>query len=205
MKLIDTITGPWMMHPEKLMELKAACSAHMKGGKIDIKELKSRTATAVRSRPEKEELDIVNSVAIIPVKGVISKDINFFSFFFGGASTRQIAALISEALNNRDVTAIVLDIDSPGGTVDGTQELANLIFSSRHRKPIVAWTDGMVASAAYYIGAAADKIFISGDMPPIGSIGVVTSHVDYSKMDEMHGVKETEIYAGKAWKFYPPA
>jgi len=55
----------------------------------------------------------------------------------------------------------------------------------------------MVASAAYYIASAADKIFISGDMPPIGSIGVVTSHIDYSKMDERHGIKETEIYAGK--------
>lgn len=197
MKPLDIMTGPWMITPEKLAELKAAFSAHMKDGKIKTKDLESRAPGTVEDFQGKWQYDILKSAAIIPIKGIISKDPTVFSFFFSGTSTKKVARLIEDALNNRDITAIVLDIDSPGGTVDGTQELANLIFSKRHRKPIVAWTDGMVASAAYYIASAADKIFISGDMPPIGSIGVVTSHIDYSKMDERHGIKETEIYAGK--------
>ena len=197
MKPLDIMTGPWMITPEKLAELKAAFSAHMKDGKIKTKDLESRAPGTVEDFQGKWQYDILKGAAIIPIKGIISKNPTVFSFFFSGTSTKKVARLIEEALNNRDVTAIVLDIDSPGGTVDGTQELAEFIFDRRGQKPIVTFTDGMVASGAYYIGAAADKIFISGDMPPVGSIGVVTSHIDYSKMDERCGIKETEIYAGK--------
>ena len=54
-----------------------------------------------------------------------------------------------------------------------------------------------MASAAYYIGAAAHEVYISGDMPLIGSIGVVATHVDRSKFEEKIGLKTTEVYAGK--------
>jgi len=197
MKLLDIVTAPWMIAPEKFIEIKALYAAHMRGGKIDIKSIETKMAESIDTGPGKGQYDIIDGAAIIPVKGVISKDLSFFSFLFGGASTREIALLITDALNNREVESIILDVDSPGGTVDGTQELAEFIFDSRGQKPMVAYTDGMIASAAYYIAAAADKIYISGDMPHIGSIGVVTSHVDYSKQDEQYGIKETEIYAGK--------
>jgi len=120
MKPLDIMTGPWMITPEKLAELKAAFSAHMKAGKIKTKDLGSRAPGTVEDFQGKWQYDILKSAAIIPVKGVISKDPTVFSPFFSGTSTKKVARLIEEALNNRDVTAIVLDIDSPGGTVDGT-------------------------------------------------------------------------------------
>ncbi|MBA7559405.1 hypothetical protein ES708_01019 [subsurface metagenome] len=197
MKLLDIMTAPWMIAPERLAEIRAIYQTHMRGDKIDIKAIESQLAIAIGEKKERGQYDIQNGAAIIPLKGIVSKGSSFFSFFFTLASTSDIALMIKDALVNREVESILLDIDSPGGTVDGTQELAELIYASRGEKPIVAYTDGMMASAAYYIGAAADKIYISGDMPEIGSIGVVMTHLDYSKSDEMYGYKETDIFAGK--------
>ncbi|MEA3279726.1 MAG: signal peptide peptidase SppA [Thermodesulfobacteriota bacterium] len=197
MKLLDIMTAPWMIAPEKLAEIRAIYQAHIRGDKIDIKAIEEQLAIAIGDKKERGEYDIINGVAIIPVKGVVSKRPSLFSFFFSRASTTDIAIMFKDALMNDEIEAILLDIDSPGGTVDGTQELAELIYSSRGQKPIIVYTDGMMASAAYYIGAAADKIYISGDMPDIGSIGVAMMHLDYSKSDEKYGFKETDIYAGK--------
>jgi signal peptide peptidase SppA len=98
---------------------------------------------------------------------------------------------------DRTVEAIVLAIDSPGGTVDGTPELAQLIHAARGLKPILACTDGMMCSAAYWIGSAADQVFISSEVAMVGSIGVVAKHLDVSKAEEKQGIKTTEITAGK--------
>jgi len=104
---------------------------------------------------------------------------------------------IRNALNDSGVGKIILYIDSPGGTVDGTFDLANFIFNNRGQKPIIAYTDGMMLSAAYAIGAAADAVFISGDTTMVGSIGIVAAHEDYSKLEEKIGIKTTEIYSGR--------
>jgi len=197
MKLLDIMTAPWMIAPERLAEIRAIYQAHMRGDKIDIKAIESQLVIAIGEKQERGQYDIQNGVAIIPLKGIVSKGSSFFSFFFSRALTTDVALMIKDALANGDVESILLDIDSPGGTVAGTQELAELIYASRGEKPIIAYSDGMIASAAYYIGAAADKIYISGDMPEIGSIGVVMTHFDYSKSDEMYGYKETDIFAGK--------
>ena len=197
MKLLDIMTSPWMIARERLSEIRGIYQTHMRGDKIDTKAIEAQLALVIGEQPERGKYDIQDGVAIIPLKGVVSKELSFFSFLFGGVSTQGVAIMFKDALANGDVESILLDIDSPGGTVDGTQELAELIYGARGQKPIIAYTDGKMASAAYYIGAAADSIYISGDMPEIGSIGVVMSHVDYSKQDEMYGVKETEIYAGK--------
>ena len=101
------------------------------------------------------------------------------------------------ALNDPQVKAICFYIDSPGGTVDGTQELANLIYENRGSKPIIGYSDGMVCSAAYWIFSAMDQRFISGDTVQVGSIGVVSTHVDISKLEDQIGIKTTEITAGK--------
>ena len=198
MKLLDIMTSPWMIAPEKLNEIRAIYQAHMRGDKIDIKGITAKVDLTAKSKSTAEkDYDVVNGAAIIPIMDVITKYPSFWSFFFGGTSSLEVARLFGEAMNDSSVASIILNIDSPGGTVDGTQELAELIYSSRGSKPIIAYTDGMIASAAYYIGAAADAIYISGDMPVTGSIGVVATHIDVSKAYEEAGYKITEIYAGK--------
>jgi signal peptide peptidase SppA len=197
MKLLDIMTSPWMIRMERLREIQALYLATMRGDKVEFDEIEARIAKAVGETDVRDTYEVIDGVAVIEIAGVITKRSSFFSFFFGGAASQEIAMKIRDALDNGAVKAILLNIDSPGGTVDGTQDLAELIHQSRGIKPIVSYTDGMMASAAYYIGAAAGAVYISGDTADIGSIGVVMTHLDYSKADEMHGYKETDIYAGK--------
>ena len=136
------------------------------------------------------------NVAVIPMHGPIAKRMNLFHAISGGVSTELLKAAIEDALGNPTVDAIVLDVESPGGTVDGTKELADFIYEQRGIKPILAHANGLMASAAYWIGSAADMI-TAYDTAQVGSIGVITAHYDYSKADEMEGVKRTFIYAGK--------
>ena len=196
MKLLDILTSPWAIVPEKLFEIRDVYLVHMRGEKIDIKGIETRMQAGVEKK-KGERYDIIDGTAIIPIMDVITKHMTFWSFFFGGTSSAEVGRILKDALVNPEVKSILLNIDSPGGTVDGTQELADLIYAARGQKPIISYTDGMMASAAYYIGSAADAVYISGDMPNIGSIGVVTEHIDYSKHDEKLGIKRTEIYAGK--------
>ena len=196
MKIIDVLTSPWAILPEKLYEIQEVYSTHLRGDKVDPKTF-TALAQQVSPEQEKDNYQILNGIAVIPITGIIAKRMNLFTQISGGVSTQLIGRDITDALAAPDVRGIVLDIDSPGGTVDGTQELAQLILQGRDIKPIVAYSDGMIASAAYWIGSAAHRVYISGPTVHVGSIGVVATHVDYSEYDKKRGLKRTEIYAGK--------
>jgi len=195
MKIIDILTSPWAIMPEKLYEIQEIYSTHLRGEKIDIAAIEAKIGQPLEN--EAKEYDVVNDMAVIPMHGVIAKRANLFTRVSGGLSTELAARDIADALNDPDIKGILLDIDSPGGPVDGTLELANIVFEGRDQKPIVAYSDGLMASAAYWIGSAADKLYISGDTVQTGSIGVVATHVDYSQYEKRVGIKTTEIYAGK--------
>lgn len=199
MKILDVITSPWCIRPEKMAEIRNLYQAHMRGPKIDWQGMEARIGLPISGKPDEPELyQLMNGVAVIPVKGVLTKGMSFFSFLFGGASMKQIGIALQAAIDDPLAKSILLDIDSPGGTVDGTEELAQAIYDARGQgKKIIAYTDGTLASGAYWIASAADEIYISGDTVMVGSVGVVATHVDQSKADEAYGEKWTEITAGK--------
>ena len=195
MKLLDVVTSPWAIQPEKLIEIQAIYATHLRGEKIDIGAVEKRIGRPLANEPQGYE--VRDGVAILPVQGVIAKRMNLFSQISGGVSTELVARDLKAALADPAVEAIVLAIDSPGGTVDGTQALADLVAGARGTKPIVTWSDGCMCSAAYWIGAAADAVYIDSGTVQVGSIGVVASHVDVSQREAQMGVKTTEIVAGK--------
>jgi len=195
MRIIDVLTSPWAIIPSKLVEIVEIYNVHLKGEKIDLKIIEAQIGKPLNR--EEQGYEVIDGVAVIPIDGVISKKMNMFTKISGGASTQMVGRDFQQALHDPFVRAIVLNIDSPGGSVDGTFELANMIYESRGQKPILAHTDGMMASAAYAIGSAADKIYISGNTTQVGSIGVMVTHYDYSAQDEKRGIKITHITAGK--------
>lgn len=139
-----------------------------------------------------------NAVGVIPIRGTISQHArgDISSFMFGGATTEGVAASLREFLADDSIAKIVLDIDSPGGSTYGVTELASEIMKARSKKPIVAVANSLAASAAYWIGAAADEFYATpGGM--VGSIGVLAIHQDISKAAETAGVKTTLVSAGK--------
>jgi capsid assembly protease len=195
MKIFDILTSPWAIVPEKLFEIQEIYATHLRGEKIDIKAVEAAINKPLENDPKPYQ--IMGDIALFQIHGVIAKRMNMFTQISGGISTQMLANDIMEAITDPDIKGIVLDVDSPGGTVDGTEDLANVIFNARGRKPIVAWSDGMIASAAYWIASATDSVYISGETPTIGSIGVVATHVDYSEYEKRQGIKTTEVYAGK--------
>ena len=195
MRLMDVMTAPWAIQPDMLREIRGIYETHLCGDKIDLAGVEARLGQPLQN--EEQGFEVVDGVAIVPIHGVIAKRMNMFSRISGGASTQLVERDIRDAIADPSVNAIVLDIDSPGGTVDGTSELADAVFNLRGEKPIVAFANGLMASAAYYIGAAADGIYVSGEQAIVGSIGVVSTHIDVSGAEEKEGVKTTEIFAGK--------
>lgn len=138
---------------------------------------------------------VKDGVLHIPVKGVL---LNHFAYSFGSWATgyQYIGRALARGLADENVKGIALITDSPGGEVSGVFHLANKIYEGRSIKPIRAIVDEHSYSAAYLISSAANKIVVA-NTGGVGSIGVVTMHIDVTKALEKEGVKVTLIYAGK--------
>lgn len=194
-KLLDIVNGPWAIQPEKLQEIRAIYETHLKGEKINLDVARQQTGLPLENGSQGYE--IVDGTAIIPVVGVIAKRMNLFHAISGGASTELVARDIRDALADPRVHSIILHIDSPGGTVDGTSTLTDLVREAGTQKTVVAFADGVMTSGAYWIGSAASAIYIDGPTTLVGSIGVVATHVDVSQSEAKQGIKTTEISSGK--------
>lgn len=136
--------------------------------------------------------DVIDGVAIIPIKGVISKEISDMERMSGAVDLEDTEAMLSEALVRDDVQAIVLRINSPGGTISGVPEMADLIAQATQKKAVVAFADGLMASAAYWLACGASAIY-AGKSSEVGSIGVYIAMLDESKAYEMAGEKRELI------------
>lgn len=136
-------------------------------------------------------MKINNGVATIPILGVLQ------SRCFWCLGYEDIHSLLESALLNSQVQTINLEIDSPGGEVLGVSELADFIYVSRTKKPIIAIVKNMACSAAYWLASACNKIILAGQTTIVGSIGVLAIHADKTEENAKYGVKITEISTGK--------
>jgi len=137
-----------------------------------------------------------DGIAVINIMGTIGQRLNMIEQASGGVSTEILRRDIERAVESPQVKGILLHIDSPGGTVDGTKALADYIRLVSAEKPVYAYTDGMMASAAYWIAAAAEKVF-AYPTAEVGSVGVVALHTEFSSYHQKAGIKKTYIYNGK--------
>ena len=115
---------------------------------------------------------------------------------FGATDMDEIAKAIAEAGERADVQAVLLDIDSPGGTVNGTPELAAAVAALSKGKYVYAFSDGQMCSAAYWIASQADVIYATQSVR-IGSIGVLLPMLDESEAFKQEGLKMEVFAAGK--------
>lgn len=139
--------------------------------------------------------NVENGVLILPVHGVL---VHKMSFKFGGMATGYgyIEKALERGLSDPAVHTIALDINSPGGMVAGNFELVEKIVDARGQKDIKAFANDYAFSAAYSIATGAESITMTRS-GGVGSVGVVTMHVDYSEALEKQGVNVTFIFAGK--------
>jgi len=137
-------------------------------------------------------------VAIIPVHGVIGHKVGAVAKMLGAVDALDVMAAIELAADDDEVDTIILDIDSPGGTVAGVPELAETVeaVQASGTKKIYAYTDSQMASAAYWLAAGANGIF-AAPSADVGSIGVYLPVVDTSAALKEQGVSVEIFKSGK--------
>jgi ClpP class serine protease len=192
---------PLMIHPAKLEAIIRAIGtrlgvdpAAVAASGVDASaELRKRYAQSSAGPRTYAIAD--GGIAVIPVQGVLLKKESFMAAWSGSSSYEQIQRQITSAVADAGVSAILLDIDSPGGETAGCFDLADYIFSARKEKPIWAVANDIALSAAYAIASSAERIWLNRT-GAVGSIGVYALHMDQSGFDKGLGVKYTYIFAG---------
>ncbi len=180
---------PWALDREKLSAVTDFLLFKADGGVYSPEEV----ALRIGGGQKIQEAASPKGVALIPVYGVLSQRMTMMSDLSGGTSYQSLTRALHAALADDDVSAIVMEIDSPGGSVPGTMELAAEIRSLRGgAKPIIAHVNSMAASAAYWIASQADEVVVTPS-GRAGSIGVYTVHEEISAALEKAGVKRTYI------------
>lgn len=150
-------------------------------------------AAGVRAaRDQRKARPRSGGVAVIPLHGVMVQRADWFMEACGILSTDQVGQLVDAAADDESVEAIVMDIDSPGGSVFGTPELGAKVAAAGKKKPVIGVANSMAASAAFWVGSQATEFVITpGGMG--GSIGVYSMHVDRSQELADAGLKVTLV------------
>jgi signal peptide peptidase SppA len=196
----EYLATPWALMPERLSAVTAVIARW--SGDSRASEEVMNNVTADRSvREARRQSSVSNSgggIAVLPLYGIVTQRGNMVDDVSGPgtASTQQFSNMLRAALQDETVSQILIDIDSPGGSVYGVAELADEIVNARSHKPIVAIANSLAASAAYWIGCSASEFYVTPG-GEVGSIGVWQAHQDYSKAMDDAGVKTTLISAGK--------
>lgn len=173
---------PWAIRPEYHSTLVAAAEAYHYDEEED---------GGPYEPPTPEEVD---GIAIIHIHGPLGKMLTDWELMFGMTDYDDVATQLAEADANPNVTAILLHIDSPGGTITGLPELAAKMRAVE--KPLVAYTEGTAASAAYWIASQADNVLLS-QSAEVGSVGVYIALLDQSEFLRNQGLRVNAIAAGE--------
>ena len=188
---------PWAMEPSRLLDVLDVLRFKACGGMLTQEEIREYCGVEAVHRGGRAR-EPGSAVAVIPLTGIISQHVRQVQDISGpgGTSVEGFVRDLRAAVASEEVGSVVIDIDSPGGSADGVQEAADEIMSLRGAKPIVAVANSMAASAAFWLGAAADQFSVTPS-GRVGSVGVFAAHQDISEKLEAEGVKVTLVHAGE--------
>jgi len=183
---------PWAILPEKLDAVSIVIESRLEGLEFSKEDIRA----AIGAGPATKQTNVQGNVAVISVYGVIGKRMNMYADISGGTSTDVLTRDFQAAVADPNISAIVLDVDSPGGSVSGLEDVTQVILGARGVKPIVAIANDLMASAAYWIASAADEI-VTTATAGVGSIGVLAVYRNYSKAEADRGISTAILHAGK--------
>lgn len=184
-------TTLWAINKNELSAINSYQIDALKNASIDIEPMETDDDTIEQ---ESEPYQIVKGTAVIELVGVVDKYPSDMLEFFGGTSTLEVKNNLQIALNDPNISDIILYVDSPGGSVEGTSELAEAIAACS--KPITAVVSDKCFSAAYWIASQADKIICNAG-GFVGSIGVYQTLYDLSELYANAGIKVNVVKAGE--------
>lgn len=152
--------------------------------------------SALGRRAAADEVDDHGAVGRIPLRGMITPRTGLLNLLFGGGGLDAFRSQLAAAVADDEISTILLDVDSPGGSTDLVHEAAQDVQRARASKPVVAVANTEAASAAYWIASQADELVVTPS-GAVGSVGVFALHVDESGFNEKLGITPTFISAGK--------
>jgi len=195
-RIISKVIGePWLITTEKHHAILSALEARLAGDFSTVGDYERDPDN--HEREEYREFQIASgTLAVIPVHGILGKHLSSLEMACGGCSLDTIQSQIKTALNSPRISKVLLDIHSPGGTVTGTPETADMIRELRTKKPVWAFTDSDACSGALWLGSQAD-LFYASESAEVGSCGVRMVLLDITEQLKDEGVKVNAIYSGK--------
>lgn len=196
-RILAAVAGtPWAIEPSKGQVVADILNRKLKGESAPRSDLDRWYEIEAARREEQKAKRKQGTVALIPLYGVMTQRADFFTEMSGMSSTEQVGRLVDEAANDPSIQAIVMDVDSPGGSVFGVAELADKIAAATTQKKVIAVCNSVMASAAFWVGSQASELVItpSGE---IGSLGVYMMHVDRSEELKAMGRTVSFVSAGE--------
>ena len=185
--------GPWALHEPELQRLPANVAGR-------LATIQGMTAVDMHARVQAVSGHVLGRVsgpiAVIPIRGIITGRYDWFTWLMDGTSMDMVRAAVRQYLADPSLSAIVFDIDSPGGYLEGLQDTFDELFAARGQKTMVAIANRLSASAAYWPVTACDEFWMTQDAQ-VGSVGVFTEHWDASKFYEAMGVHVTVVKYGE--------
>lgn len=204
-------SAPWAILPEKLHAILSLIELRAAGLTLTENEIQSRISGPIRTDDPDPEASAgaavdarsalmrsasAGSIAVLPIMGTIAHRAGMLHRASGGMSVEQFSQDFRAAIRDPDIKAIILDIDSPGGSTSGIEEISDEVFAARSQKRIIASVNSLAASAAYWIASSAHEIAVTPS-GQVGSIGIIGVHMDRSEQASAEGVKVTLIHAGE--------
>jgi signal peptide peptidase SppA len=190
---------PWAMDPTHLATFAGVLRRWSVGESASPEVMANiEAAQAARATRAKLNANVGGGIAVLSLSGVMSQRASMADDISGGGgtSTEAFTQALRAAVADDTVGGIIVQIDSPGGSVFGCGELATEMFNARAAKPIYGYVSSLCASAAYWTGSQCTQLFITPG-GQAGSIGVFMQHVDESKAMEMDGYASEFISSGK--------
>lgn len=192
-----TYNSLWALQAESAQEILRGIHEELSAHFNNIPQVRVLDTSTPASSPL---YTIQEGIAVISISGVIDR-VARISFFTGLPFTEGqdiIRETLEAALSDPKVKGILLSINSPGGAAAGTKELADAIALASKIKPMAAYADGLMASAAYWLASATGRIY-APKTAQVGSIGVIAVLTDWTKAIEKAGLVRTVLSSGK-WK-----
>lgn len=149
----------------------------------------ARRGQSATAQTGSDSTDQTKTISVIRINGTLTKE----NQDCGPAGTATIGNWIKQADNDRSIDGILLVIDSPGGSVNGTEELGNIIKNTT--KPTIGFVDDQACSAAYWLASCCNEIIANNTTADVGCIGVLMSFMDMQPYYESLGIKFHTITA----------
>jgi len=176
---------PWAILPSTHQSIQDLLNRKLAGESMDFPLTEEEPLT-----------QIVGKVAVVNVAGVILPKASLLERTCGAFSLAEFKNEMASLLKNPSIETIILNIDSPGGVVTGLPEAAKFLAKVADEKNLVAFTDGQMCSAAYWLGCQASTLFATASSE-VGSIGVYCAHIDQTRAMELEGLKVDLFKGGK--------